>query len=417
MNNLEDKLIKIKTKKLTEGDKDAIWHGTMVKIAQNEQVKKPLLINILKNYMKYDMKKMIVGVLAVIIILGGGGAVAASNDSLPGDFLFPVDLVFEKVKISLASENKKSDLKLKFAEERISEIKNISDKKSIPAVLVADLSGALVTEIEVDVFTNETLVKIEANDKKYGYISTLKVKEALVKEIAEKYSIDETKVSTLINFQIEDRISGADDKKFLNKTRSVHFSEGESNDVGVALTDIENLLKDNNDPERSQKIEEALKSLLVLLGDDADIEFKKEDGKIRIETANGDKIKIEFKDDKSGKSDDNKDDDSSDDLDDDINDDKGGENKNKISDDSISNQDVKEDDSEVFCRGEWRDPQNCNGDSGDDRDDEEDFDDEDLNDDMEDLDDDLDEDEDEEDDDNSGQGGGDDDEDDEDEDD
>ncbi len=49
MNNLEDKLIKIKTKKLTEGDKDAIWHGTMVKIAQNEQVKKPLLINILKN--------------------------------------------------------------------------------------------------------------------------------------------------------------------------------------------------------------------------------------------------------------------------------------------------------------------------------------------------------------------------------
>ncbi|MDQ5954416.1 MAG: hypothetical protein QG583_344 [Patescibacteria group bacterium] len=414
MNNLEDKLIKIKTKKLTEGDKDAIWHGAMVKIAQNEQVKKPLLINILKNYMKYDMKKMIVGVLAVIIILGGGGVVAASNDSLPGDFLFPVDLAVEKVKISLASENKKSDLKLKFAEERISEIKNISDKKSVPAVLVADLSGTLVTEIEVDVFTNETLVKIEANDKKYGYISTLKTKEELIKEIAKKYSIDEIKVSTFINFQIEDRTSGADDKTFLNKTRSVHFSEGESNDVGVALTDIENLLKDNNDPERSLKIEEALKSLLVLLGDDADIEFKKEDGKIRIETASGDKIKIEFKDDKSGKSSDDKDDDSSDDLDDDINDDKGGE--NKISDDSISNQDVKEDDSEVFCRGEWRDAEDCNGDSSDDMEDEEDFDDEDLDDDMEDEEDDIDEDEDEEDD-NSGQGGGDDDEDDEDEDD
>ena len=129
MNNLEDKLIKIKTKKLSQDDKYVIWHGTMVKIAQSEQVKKPLLINILKNYMKYDMKKMIVGVLAVVIILGGGGVVAASNDSLPGDFLFPVDLVVEKVKISLASENKKSDLKLKFAEERISEIKHISDKR------------------------------------------------------------------------------------------------------------------------------------------------------------------------------------------------------------------------------------------------------------------------------------------------
>ena len=355
--------------------------------------------------MKYNMKKMIVGVLAVLIILGGGGVVAASNNSLPGDLLFPVELAVEKVKISLTSENKKSDLKLKFAEERISEIKHISDKKSTPILLIADLSSSLITEIEVDVFTNETLVKIEANDRKYGYISNLKTKEAIVKEIAEKYSIDETKVSTLINFQIEDRASGADDKKFLNKTRSVHFSEDESDDVGVALTDIENLLKDNNDPLRSEKIEQALTSLLVLLGDDADIEFKKEDGKIRIETAGGDKVKIEFKDEnkkenKSGK--DNKNEDSSNDL----NDDKVGVNKVKSSDDIILNQDVKEDDSEVFCRGEWRDAEDCNGNSGDDMDDEEDFDDEDLDDGgVEDFDD-MDGSDDEEDDNNSGHGGG-----------
>jgi hypothetical protein len=412
MNNLEDKLIKIKTRNLSEEDKSFVWNGAMIKIAQENMSKKPLLINMFRNNMKYNMKKMIIGMLAVAIILGSSGIVAASNNSLPGDFLFGVDLAVEKVKISLASESKKSDLKLKFAEERISEIKHISEEKKIPASLITDLSSFIVSEIEVDVFANETLVKIEANDQRYGYVSTLKAKEALVIEIALKYSLEESKVSALMDFEVEDRVSGADDKKFLNKTHSVNFSEEESKDVGVALTNIENLLKDSGDDERSQKIQQALKELLVLLGDDADIEVKKDGGEIKIETANGDKIKIEFKednknekdDDKSGKSSDIKDENESDDSND-KNDDKGGENKVNSSDDSSFEQDVREDDSEVFCRGEWRDAEDCNGDSSDDIEDD-DSDDSDEDEEEDDSEDDNDNDEDESDDDNSGHGGG-----------
>ncbi|MEK7140287.1 MAG: DUF5667 domain-containing protein, partial [Patescibacteria group bacterium] len=304
MNNLEEKLRKIKIRDIGEEDRDSLWHRIMVGRVKEEQRKGWLLSVSIFNF--NNMNKLIVGALALVLILGGGGMVAASNGSGPGDFLFPVDLAIEKIQIKFAGEDQKTELKFKFAEERVEEIKHVSEEKSSPAVLVTDLSTADVTEIEADVFTNETIVKIEAGDKKYGYFSTIKTKAELTTEISTKYSIEKSKVETLLNFEVENRASRADDKGFLNKTHSINFSAEESSDVSLALTELEKLLKDNEDNDKAEEIRKALNEIFVLLGDDADLEIKRKDGEIKIES--GDlKIEIKLDKDNSGKSDDSND--------------------------------------------------------------------------------------------------------------
>ena len=314
-----------------------------------------LLIGLRQN--KLFMPALIIAFMLVF----GGGVTLASNVAGPGDFLFPVDLAIEKMQIKLAGETRKPELKLRFAEERVGEIKRVSEEKTFPAALVADLSAANVTEIEADVFTNETLVKIEASDKKYGYQSALKTKAELAAEISTKYSISEEKVNALLNFEIENRESRPEDMGFLNKTHAIVFSEREGKDIGTALTDLEKLLSDESSP-RAEELKKSLEEILMLLGDEAELEIKKKDGKIKIEGKDGKvEIKFEAKENNSGpgRSDDNDDesDDRSGSSDNDSNDD--DDDKSLSVDLNISIGDEKEDDSEVFCRGEWRDPEDC----------------------------------------------------------
>ena len=352
MNNLEENLRKIKIRDIGEEERESLWHRIMVGRVEEESRRGLLSISVFN----FSMNKLMIGALALVLILGGGGVVAASsNGSGPGDFLFPIDLAIEKFQIKFASEDQKTELRFKFAEERVEEIKHVSEEKSSPAVLVTDLSASNVTEIEADVFTNETIVKIEAGDKKYGYLSAIKTKAELATEISTKYSIEKSKVEILLDFEVENRASQADDKGFLNKTHSINFSAEESSDISLALTELEKLLRDNEDNDQAEEIRKALNEIFVLLGDDADLEVKRKDGEIKIESGN---IKIEIKLDKdnSGKSGD-----SNDSLDDDSDDDSSKDNDvDDDSDDSVLNGDTKEDDSEVFCRGEWRDPEDCN---------------------------------------------------------
>lgn len=350
MNNLEDNLNKIKIKELAKEDKESLWHSIMVRRVEMEKNKSRLLGF---NIFNFNMKKIIVGFVALAVILGGSGVVAASNNAVPGSFLFPVELALENIQLKLASDDKKEELRLRFAEERLEEIREVSKKRSTPSnALIANLSDVVALEIEADVFTNETIIKIEADNKNYGYISAIKTKTELVKEISLKYSLAEEKVNSVIDFQVENRESRADDKGFLNKTHSINFSEDESEDVSEVLSDIDKFLNQNGDNQNKEELRKSLSDILVLLGDEGKLEIRRDGGEIKIETKNGEvKVKIESKNDNSGKSGDDSDNDKVDDSIDDNSDDD--------SNDSISNDDVKEDDSEVFCRGEWRDPEDC----------------------------------------------------------
>ncbi len=68
-------------------------------------------------------------IIALVIALGVGGTVVADT-ARPGDLLFPVDQVVETVRFSLAGDDKKNELRIKFSEERISEIEDLVGESS-----------------------------------------------------------------------------------------------------------------------------------------------------------------------------------------------------------------------------------------------------------------------------------------------
>ena len=340
MNNIEEKLNSLRIKNLSEDEKNSLWHNIAVRHVEVERKKTTLSFNI------FNMKKLIVGLMVLVFVLGGSGIVAASNSAVPGNTLFPVKLAVENLRIKLASADKKEELKLKFASAHVEEIKALAEQKGASA-LVVDLSASSVSSIEADIFTNETLVKIEANNKNYGFITTNKTEASIISEIATKYSLKEEDVKSKIKFSTENRESRADDKGFLNKTNSVKFSVKEDRDMSLVLTDISKLLDDSSDPLKKEEIKAKLNNLLVLLGDDSKIRIEKKGDSIKIDSS----IKIE---DKTKKSKENNSDESHGNG-------KGEDDKifsgDQTKDDS--NEDKIEDDNKIFCRGEWREEDDC----------------------------------------------------------
>jgi len=364
--NLEEKLNKIKIKSLSLDEKNSIWSGTVYKKSQN--------LN--KNLLSFNFKKNMIGaILSLILVLGGGGAVAAANNSVPGDALFGLDLALEKAKLSLAgAEDKKNELKVRFAEERISEVNKIIEKRGSVLVREGDLSSSSVTEIEVDVFKNETTVKIEADSKYYGFVTAEKEKEKIIDEIKAKYKLTDSQINAVLDFEIEDRDSRADDKGFLNSWNGASFkSPKEQREFEGSLSDVGDMVLNSNlSDEDKVRLGSALASIMLMLEENPnlDLEIKTKDG-MKIEVEDG---KIEIKT-NNGKNDDR-------------------------NDDNSKKPDVRESADEVFCRGEWRDSDDCD-DSDDDS--EDDSSDDDSNDDS---DDDSNDDGDDSDDDNRGRGRG-----------
>lgn len=402
MFNPEENIKNIKIKSLSREEKNFLWFNI---IKNKEKVEKSKLLEFL-NYKRY----MLGALIALLILGGGGGVVVASNASVPGDTLFGIDTAIEKFRLGLAtSEEKKNELKVKFAEERISEAKNIIEKQSSVINREVDLSKSSVTEVEVDVFTNETTVKIEADDRHYGFITDKKTRDEVVDEIMKKYNLSESQIEQVLSFETEDRSSRPDDKDFLNSLNQVSFkSSKQQREFEGSLSDVANLITNSNlSDEEKAKLSMTLAGLVTLLeaNPGLEMEIKTKDG-YKVEVEDG-KIEIKTK---------------GNDLDDNDDDNKGHGNDDDRDDDDNPGinhgNDVREDDSEVFCRGEWRDPEDCekgNGgnssdnddeDSDDDSDNSEDDDSEDNSGSGNDNDDDDDSNDDSEDNDNSGHGNG-----------
>ncbi|MBM3706342.1 MAG: hypothetical protein FJW66_07455, partial [Actinobacteria bacterium] len=80
--------------------------------------------------------------LFIIIIFAistmGAGTIYASQDSLPGDMLYPVKLVTEKAGLLTARDSvSRVELYLKWADKRVGEIKDLADRKNADKVDIA----------------------------------------------------------------------------------------------------------------------------------------------------------------------------------------------------------------------------------------------------------------------------------------
>ncbi len=121
-NKLEENMANIKVKKLSAAEREQVWQA----VAARTQESKGVLLSwplILKT------NPMLQVFIAILIILGGSVAtVQAADKARPGDWLFPVDRVIENVNIRLATKEKKDELKIKYAQERIVEVESLIEE-------------------------------------------------------------------------------------------------------------------------------------------------------------------------------------------------------------------------------------------------------------------------------------------------
>jgi hypothetical protein len=247
------------------------------------------------------------------VLFSGTGVVAASDAAKPGDALFGIDLAVERVRMSLASDDSRNELARTFAQERLEEIQKLRGDGSVDDDSASSTqSSAGLTEAEAEVFTNETVVKLEINDKKFGFTTASKTREAIVLEIATRYDLEKVLVDAKLVLSTEDRASRPNDKEFVNgesvTSEDISLDDDERDDIRVGLNQVLDVLRGDS-ASSSADLRAALEGIL---GSSAT-------GKIKIES-DGQKLEFKFKDGSiemkvksEDSSDDNSDDDSSDD--------------------------------------------------------------------------------------------------------
>ncbi len=270
MPKLEEQLKNMRVRGLDAQEHERVWRAILAK----RSVRRPIVL-------LTALKPMTALLIALALLVGGSGVVAASDLAKPGDALFGLDRAVERVRLSIAGENR-NEFARKIAQERLEELRELHDEDD-------DNEAASVTEIEADVFTNETVVKLEINDRKFGFVTQTKTRAELVVEIANRFDLVEADVEAKLVLETEDRASRADDKQFLNSEvrgeQAIALDDDERRDIEASLREAIQILQDNDST--SAELQAALAGIL----DSANIE-----GKIRFEESDGDRFELRFKD-------------------------------------------------------------------------------------------------------------------------
>ncbi len=158
MNKLENNLKRIKLRELGDDDKNSIWHGIFLRHLEEAREMKVATVSIFQMH----FKKILVAAFAFMFVLSGVGAgiVTASDKAEPGSALFQLDLAVEKFQLGVASPEKKDKLRLKFAEERVIEVKSVLAAK-VTTVQVLSENLETTTEVNSIQFSKEENAGVE----------------------------------------------------------------------------------------------------------------------------------------------------------------------------------------------------------------------------------------------------------------
>lgn len=122
-----------------------------------QQNQSTVLQNIINIY-QFNYKTMIPLILILTLLGGGAGATFASQNSLPGDILYPVKIASEKVEtILVLNDVKDAKLHLDFATRRLNEINKLSEKGKVNVAVVDNAVKAYNNElVDVQDILNKT---------------------------------------------------------------------------------------------------------------------------------------------------------------------------------------------------------------------------------------------------------------------
>jgi hypothetical protein len=299
MNNnekIEKILSKISFHELSREEQDFVW--------QNIEKKKTPSFSLLTLTLNKNMITSLI--VALALTLGVGGTVVTADNARPGDTLFGIDQAVENLRLRLSSEEKKNELRIKFAEERVKEIEELTkENSSMSRPAKEDIKESSVSKIEADVFRNETVIKIEYNDnKKFVFTSEAKTKTEIVEEITKAFSaLSKTFVESKLNLETEDRESKEQDR---NLSANMHvFEERERNRISLGLEAALTLLNgvsaslDKEEAGELKLITDELNNYMENLPSDIKIESRIKGGedhsRVELESEEG-RIRVEIKD-------------------------------------------------------------------------------------------------------------------------
>lgn len=163
-------------------------------------------------------------------------------------------------------------------------------------------------EIEVDVFTDITTIKVEQSDRKSFYETDLKDRGAIVAEIAARLGISEERVESVISFENETRASRDQDReksamKLEGEVMTSHSSSGSSDALDDDSDDdsIDDSMDDDSDDDsfNENRGEDSMKVRTTLstgLNFEATRRERSDDGEVMVKTRsevrNADDLKV-----------------------------------------------------------------------------------------------------------------------------
>lgn len=124
----EDRLAHISVEHLSEEERGRLWRSVTVAHARIPRVTpSPYSGWVISRFT--HSHSMITAAIALMLALSAGATVIAADDSRPGDVLFPIDRAAENVRVALARNDKKDELRIRFANERAMEVESIIDEE------------------------------------------------------------------------------------------------------------------------------------------------------------------------------------------------------------------------------------------------------------------------------------------------
>src|SRR3989344_9598601 len=203
--------------------------------------------------------------IALMIALGVGGTASVADNARPGDVLFGVDRAVENVRLSLAGEEKKNELRIKFAEERVSEIEDLAKEDDDDNSAEGEAADSAEEKAE-------KAVNVSA-----GIEQTLNLLADVKEQEGEDARIDD--IITKLNAYVAGLPSDAQIEVGNNKLE-IRFEGEDENDDDISVK-----FKEENGDDKSK------------------LEIRTAEERIKIKMKNGVlEIKTKLEDDKSGKS-------------------------------------------------------------------------------------------------------------------
>ena len=243
---IQTQLKNIRIKSRNTREKERVWKNVRLSMSSSTmESRKPRFSTFKKS-------------IAIALIFGMTSGVAfAADGAKPGDTLFALDRALENFQLFIASEDKKDELKVKFALERVSEVKNIFKEISVEPTETTIKTYPVETTENIPTVPQENTEQTEPKEEETESPNSVSQEEIVATQETEE--IIQAQEATSTNFVVEDYTEGQAASSSSEINLDEEDVERPSEEVLVILADIS-----DGDKER---IELALGIALSFLGD------------------------------------------------------------------------------------------------------------------------------------------------------